>query len=76
MRAHAAWSVFGEPPPTPEVPACRAIASFFLTVTFDAVKIRPRETADQAAARAFLARHNSLRGARLGELVHPLDLRR
>ena len=39
----------------------------------DAVKIRPREPADQAAARAFLARHNSLRGARLGELVHPLD---
>jgi GNAT superfamily N-acetyltransferase len=37
------------------------------------VKIRPREAADQAAAQAFLARHNSLRGARLGELVHPLD---
>jgi len=37
------------------------------------VKVRPREAADQAAARAFLARHNSLRGARLGELVHPLD---
>ena len=39
----------------------------------DAVKIRPREAADQAAAQAFLARHNSLRAARLGELVHPLD---
>ena len=39
----------------------------------DAVKIRPREAADQTAAQAFLARHNSLRGARLGELVHPLD---
>jgi GNAT superfamily N-acetyltransferase len=39
----------------------------------DAVKVRPREAADQVAARAFLARHNSLRGARLGELVHPLD---
>jgi len=39
----------------------------------DAVKIRPREPADQAAARAFLARHSSLRAARLGELVHPLD---
>jgi GNAT superfamily N-acetyltransferase len=39
----------------------------------DAVKIRPREAGDQAAAQAFLARHNSLRGARLGELVHPLD---
>jgi hypothetical protein len=37
------------------------------------VKIRPREVVDQAAARAFLARHGSLRVARLGELVHPLD---
>jgi GNAT superfamily N-acetyltransferase len=37
------------------------------------VNVRPREAADQAAARAFLARHNSLRAARLGELVHPLD---
>ena len=37
------------------------------------MKVRPREAADQAAAQAFLARHNSLRGARLGELVHPLD---
>jgi GNAT superfamily N-acetyltransferase len=39
----------------------------------DAVKVRPREAADQAAAQAFLARHDSLRVARLGELVHPLD---
>jgi hypothetical protein len=37
------------------------------------VKVRTRETADQAAAQGFLARHNSLRMARLGELVHPLD---
>ena len=37
------------------------------------MNVRPREAADQAAARAFLARHNSLRAARLGELVHPLD---
>ena len=37
------------------------------------MKIRPREVIDQAAARAFLARHGSLRVARLGELVHPLD---
>jgi hypothetical protein len=37
------------------------------------VKIRPREVVDQAAAQAFLARHGSLRVARLGELVHPLD---
>jgi hypothetical protein len=29
------------------------------------VRVRPREAADQAAAEAFLARHNSLRGARL-----------
>ena len=35
--------------------------------------VRPREATDQAAAEAFLARHNSLRGARLGELVHPMD---
>ena len=37
------------------------------------VKVRPRETADLAAAQGFLARHNSLRAARLGELIHPLD---
>lgn len=37
------------------------------------MKIRAREAADQAPARAFLARHSSLRVARLGELVHPLD---
>ena len=35
--------------------------------------IRPREAADQAAAREFLARHSHLRVARLGELVRPLD---
>lgn len=37
------------------------------------MKVRPREAADQAAAEAFLAQHYSLRAARLGELVHPLD---
>ena len=37
------------------------------------MKIRPRDAADQAAARAFLTRHGSLRVARLGELVHPLE---
>jgi GNAT superfamily N-acetyltransferase len=37
------------------------------------VTVRPRQAADQAVARTFLARHNSLRVARLGELVHPLD---
>jgi GNAT superfamily N-acetyltransferase len=39
----------------------------------DAVNVRPREAADQAAARAFLARHDSVRVARLGELLYPLD---
>src|SRR5262249_7462237 len=38
----------------------------------DAVMVRPRESADHAAAREFLARHDSLRVARLGELAHPL----
>ena len=37
------------------------------------MNVRPREATDQAAAQAFLARHNSLRVARLGKLVHPLD---
>ena len=37
------------------------------------MKVRPREAADLAAAEAFLAQHYSLRAARLGELVHPLD---
>jgi GNAT superfamily N-acetyltransferase len=37
------------------------------------VKIRPREAGDQAAARAFLARHHHARVARLGELLDPLD---
>jgi hypothetical protein len=37
------------------------------------VNVRPREAADQAAAEASLARHNSLRVVRLGELVHPLN---
>ncbi len=32
------------------------------------MKVRPREAADQAAARTFLARHHSL-----GELLDPLD---
>ena len=37
------------------------------------MKVRPRAATDRAAAEAFLARHYSLRAARLGELVHPLD---
>ena len=39
----------------------------------DVVKVRAREAADRAAAEGFLGRHGSLRVARLGELVHPLD---
>ena len=37
------------------------------------MNVRPREAADQAAAEEFLARHSSLRVARLGELIRPLD---
>jgi hypothetical protein len=37
------------------------------------VRVRPREAADQAAAQAFLARHNSARAARRGQLLYPLD---
>jgi GNAT superfamily N-acetyltransferase len=36
------------------------------------MKVRPREAADKAAAWAFLARHNSARAARLGQLLDPL----
>ena len=32
------------------------------------MRVRPREPADQAAAQAFLARHDSARVARLGKL--------
>lgn len=39
------------------------------------MKVRPREAADRPAALAFLARHNSARVARLGELLEPLDHR-
>jgi GNAT superfamily N-acetyltransferase len=61
-------SLYGEL--LPEELGCRA----FLHGGYgSAVNVRPREAADQAAAQAFLARHNSLRGARLGELVYPLD---
>jgi GNAT superfamily N-acetyltransferase len=37
------------------------------------MKVRPREAADRTAAQAFLARHNSARGARLGQLLYPLE---
>jgi hypothetical protein len=72
---HAAWGVVGEPrQPVARVPAGQQGYHALLPGGYvDAVKVRPREAADQAAAEAFLARHNSLRGARLGELVHPMD---
>jgi GNAT superfamily N-acetyltransferase len=53
--------------------AARGYRAFLDGGYVDAVKVRPRAAADQAAAQAFLARHDSLRVARLGELVHPLD---
>ena len=37
------------------------------------MKVRPREAADQEAARAFLIRHDHARGARLGQLFDPLE---
>ena len=72
---HAAWGVLGEPPqPVARVPSRQqGYRAFRHGGYVDAVKVRPREAADQVAAQAFLARHNSLRVARLGELVHPLD---
>jgi GNAT superfamily N-acetyltransferase len=67
--------VFGKPPqPVPRfLPEQRIYRAFLHGGYVDAVNVRPREAVDQAAAGAFLARHNSLRVARLGELVHPLD---
>jgi hypothetical protein len=49
----------------------RVIAPCSTAITFDAVKVRMRET----AAQAFLIWHNSLWAARLGELVYPLNRR-
>jgi GNAT superfamily N-acetyltransferase len=37
------------------------------------MRVRPRQPADEPAARAFLARHHSVRAARLGEVLDPLD---
>jgi GNAT superfamily N-acetyltransferase len=37
------------------------------------MKVRPRETTDQNAARTFLAQHLSARVARLGRLLDPLE---
>jgi GNAT superfamily N-acetyltransferase len=39
----------------------------------EAMTVRPREEANRPAALAFLARHNSARVARLGELLEPLE---
>jgi GNAT superfamily N-acetyltransferase len=63
-----------EPKPVPRLlPQQQGHGAFFRGGYGGVVNVRPREAADRAAAQAFLARHNSLRGARLGELVHPLD---
>jgi len=66
---------FGEPPePVARLPPEQEGYCAFLHGGYvGAVHVRPRVAADQAAAREFLARHNSLRVARLGEVVHPLD---
>lgn len=37
------------------------------------MKVRARRAADEPAVRALLARHNSIRAARLGGLLDPLD---
>ena len=39
----------------------------------EGMRVRPREDADRPAALEFLARQNSARVARLGELLEPLD---
>lgn len=71
--AAAAAGVLTSRGPYLESPEGECSRAVFNVGYVDAVKVRPRDAADQAAARAFLARHNSLRAARLGELVHPLD---
>src|SRR5690348_10157113 len=71
---HAALGVLGEPPqPVTRLSDLRSIAPCSAAITFDAVKIRMREGVGQAAAQAFLIRHNSLWADYLRELVHPLD---
>jgi len=70
----AALGVLGQPlSPVARLSGRRGYRALLHGGYVDAVMVRPREAADQAAARAFLARHDSLRAARLGELVHPLD---
>ena len=69
-----AWGVLGEPSqPVARLSGREGYRGLLHGGYVDAVKVRPREAADRAAAQAFLARHNSLWVARLGELVHPLD---
>jgi GNAT superfamily N-acetyltransferase len=66
--------VLGEPPqPVARLSGRRGYHALLYGGYVDVVKVRPREAADQTAAQAFLVRHSSLRAARLGELVHPLD---
>jgi GNAT superfamily N-acetyltransferase len=71
-RVGSAWRAAAACSESP-AEAARGYRAFLHGGYVDAVKVRPREAADQAAAQAFLARHDSLRAARLGELVHPLD---
>ena len=73
-HSSAALGVLGEPPsPVARLSGRPGYRALLHDGYVDAVKVRPREAPDQAAARAFLARHDSLWAARLGELVHPLD---
>jgi len=66
---------FGQPPQSVPslLPERQGYRAFLPGGYVGAVNVRPREAIDQAAAQAFLARHDSLRVARLGELAHPLD---
>src|SRR5206468_10498938 len=67
MSASAALGVLVEPPqPVARLSGRRGYRALLHGGYVDAVKVRPREAADQAAARAFLARHDSLWAARLG----------
>jgi len=69
-----ALGVLGEPPsPVARLSVRRGYRALLHDGYVDAVMVRPREAADLAAAQTFLARHDSLWAARLGELVHPLD---
>ncbi len=75
MRSSAAVGEFDELPQLVPglLPEQQGYCAFLHGGYVGAVNVRPREAADQAAAQAFLARHNSLRVARLGDLFHPLN---